>query len=1058
MWFIRLCIERPVFVVMVEALLLILGIIGFSQIGIDLYPKIDPPIVTVTTEYAGAGPQEIETLISKKIEEEVNQIGGIKRIQSTSQQNISRVTIEFELEVDAQVAQNDVRDKVLRVRNKLPADIEEPVIERLNFEDRPILTLALRPVDEEVSKSYSGAMLRILADDRVKPLIQKVNGVGQVNIFGGQEREVQVAIDRQRLQSLNLSLASVRDALVAGNVNTPSGEVDESPYRRSLRVMGEFSRVRDINDVIVKTLPGGQVVKVSDVAQVSDGLKDETTLARLNGVPVVMLDVKKQSDANTVEVAENVVKQLPSVSAMLPDGLQLEQVYDGSNFIKMSVFDVIETIVIAAILAIVVVYCFLGSLQSTLITGLALPCTLIATFFVLNATGFTLNMMTLLGLTLSVGLILDDAIVIRENIWNKIEQGLNPQEASFEGTKEVAVAVLATTLTVLAVFFPVTFISGIVGRFLSAFAMTVCVGIVLSTFDAFTMAPMLSANLMREQGGMKSHAERNRFLQYLEDMGSVISRWYESLLRASLRRPWVTLVLSLVVLVGSVYSMKYVGFTFLPDDESGEIEVRMEAPPGTSFAKMRDIMLKTEEIVRGEVPERVLMSTKVGNEINETNIGSVFVKLVRYTERDRTTSEVKEALRHKLRTLVESEKLVAGVGNAGGGGGGKPITLVIQGSDNKVLQDISYAAIDAAQQKVPGAANLETNLKPGRQELQMVVDRQNAAAFGLRVNQIGDDVRALYEGLDAGVYRESGEEYDIRVRLRDNERSDVLALQDFSIPNDRGEAVPLSAVVRMQNDTSPTSIVRIDQQRSARIQGDIVPGAALADVIKDLNSVVIPLLPEGYTMKFQGQAESLGDLRTGALVALVLGSVFIYMVMASLYESFVLPWAILMTLPLAIIGAILALLFSRKFIDIYGVIGIILLMALVTKNGILLVDYVEQLRAQGMARLEAVIEGGLRRMRPIIMTSIAMIAGMLPVAIGYGEVNKVRAGMGITTIGGLISSTVLSLIVIPCVYIYLDDIRTYFNRMIDKYYFRKVPSHQQPEGGAIVAPKVITLD
>jgi HAE1 family hydrophobic/amphiphilic exporter-1 len=1033
MWFIKLCIERPVFIVMVEALLMILGVIGFSNIGIDLYPKIDPPVVTVSTEYSGAGPEEIETLISKKIEEEVNQIGGIKRIQSVSQQNLSRVTVEFELEIDAQSAQNDVRDKVLRIRNQLPTDIEEPRIERMNFEDRPIVNVALTPDNDQIAQQYSNAVLRIIADDQVKPQLQKINGVGQVNLFGGQEREVQVLIDRQRLQSYNLSIRNVRDALTAGNINTPSGEVDEMPYRRSIRVMGEFANVGEIQDVIVATLKSGKVVKISDLAQVVDGLKEQTTLARVNGQPVIILEIKKQSDANTVEVAENVLNQLTSLNTSLPQGLRVEKVYDGSQFIKMSVYDVIETIGIAAILAIIVVYCFLGSIQSTLITGLALPCTIVATFFVLNATGFTLNMMTLLGLTLSVGLILDDAIVVRENIWAKIEQGMDAKKASFEGTREVVIAVLATSLTVLAVFFPVTFISGMVGRFLAAFAMTVCVGIVLSTFDALTMAPMLSANLMRSEGPPK---KPNVVLQILENFGGWVSKKYERILKLSLGRPWATLLVSAVIFVLSITAMKQVGFTFLPEDESGELRVRLEGPPGTSFTKMEQIAVKAENIIKTATPEQQLISTQVGNDVGETNKSTIYVRLSHYSERTRTTSDVKNDLRRKLRPLIEAEGLTAGIGNASGGGGGKPISLVIQGRDNKVLQDIAYAAIDAAQEQVPGAVNLETNLKPGRQELQMIVDRQNAAAFGLRVQEIGENVRGLYEGLLAGVYRENGEEYDIRVRLSPDQRSDLLALQDFTLPNDRGDAVPLNAVVRTRTDSSPTSIVRIDQQRSARIEGDIMPGQPLAEIIDSLTAVVNPLLPVGYRMKFQGQAEALKDLAVGALIALVLGAVFIYMVMASLYESFVIPFAILMTLPLAIIGAILALLFSGKFIDIYGIIGIILLMALVTKNGILLIDYVEQLRAQGKPRHQALVEGGLRRMRPIVMTTIAMIAGMLPVAIGYGEVNKVRAGMGITAIGGLISSTALSLVVIPCVYIYLDDFRNFAGRLLRQYYFK----------------------
>jgi HAE1 family hydrophobic/amphiphilic exporter-1 len=610
---------------------------------------------------------------------------------------------------------------------------------------------------------------------------------------------------------------------------------------------------------------------------------------------------------------------------------------------------------------------------------------------------------------------------------------MDAKTASFEGTKEVLVAVFATSLTVLAVFYPVTFIPGIVGRFFSAFALTVCIGIVLSTFDAITMAPMLSANLMRAGGGAH-HGKRNFVLEWLEGIGGKVSSFYEKTLHWSLKRPWITISIAVAMLFASLYMLKFVGFTFLPDDESGEIDVNLEALPGTSFQKMHSISKQAEDMIKEAVPEIALISTKVGNETEEVNFALSFVKLVPYAQRDRTTSEVKNAIRLKLRPLVENEQLIVTIANAGNARGGKPVSMVVQGSDNKTLQTLAQKIIETANQQVQGVANLETNLKPGRQELQLAIDRQNASAFGLRSSEIGENVRGLYEGLLAGVYRDGGEEYDIRVRLKNDQRADTRALEGLTIPNERGDAVPLKSVVRVQNDASPTSIVRIDQRRSARIDSDLIPGFPLAKVVSGLNEIVTPLLPAGYTVRFQGQAESLADLRVGALGALILGSLFIYMVMASLYESFVIPFAILMTLPLALIGAILALLVSGKFLDIYGMIGVILLMALVTKNAILLVDYAEQLRRQGMSRYEALIEAGLRRMRPIVMTTIAMIAGMIPVAIGYGEVNKIRAGIGITTIGGLISSTILSLIVIPCVYIYLDNVREWGFKMVNKYY------------------------
>ncbi len=747
------------------------------------------------------------------------------------------------------------------------------------------------------------------------------------------------------------------------------------------------------------------------------------------------LEVKKQSDANTVKVAETVLGSLADLTTSLPEGIQLVPVYDGARFIRASVHDVIETIAIAAVLAIIVVYFFLGSMQSTLITGIALPCTIIASFFVLHAMGFTLNIMTLLGMTLSVGLILDDAIVIRENIWSKIEQGMDAKSAALHGTKEVMVAVLATSLTVLAVFYPVTFIPGIVGRFFSAFAMTVCIGIVLSTFDAVTMAPMLSANIMRTQNMV--HGEQKNFaLRWFDRLWDRIGEWYAKLLKICLKSPGYTLLVAVGIFVGSVMMLGKVGFTFLPDDESGEFEVGLEAPPGTSFSRMTTLTEAVERDVKAATPELEFSSTRVGNEQDETNFASIYVRMVPFAKRDRTTSQIKTDVRQILRPFTESEKLLISIRNPGNAGSGRPITMVLQGPDNDVLRKISNDVIEAAKNQIPGIAGLETNLKPGRQELQVVVDRENASAFGLRIEDIGQQIRGLYEGLLAGVYREAGEEYDIRVQLKPDQRSDALALTGFTLPNDRGDAVALSAVARAEVGVSPTSIVRIDLKRSARLEGDLSPGFALDSVIGKLREIASSMLPPGYSIDFQGQAKSLADLRTGAVVALGLGSLFIYMVMASLYESFVMPLSILTTLPLAIVGAILALLVTGKFMDIYGVIGIILLMALVTKNAILLVDYAEQLRATGKPRGEALFEAGTRRMRPIVMTTIAMVAGMLPVAFGYGEINKVRAGMGIATIGGLISSTMLSLVVVPCVYIYLDNFRAWAQGLIQKYYFR----------------------
>lgn len=1035
MWLVRLSIFKPVFISMITLFLMVLGIMGYMRLNVDQYPKIEPPVITVTTEYAGAGPAEIETLISKPLEERINQIGGIERLISTSRDSFSQIVVEFKLEKSAKEAAIDVRDKVNAARKLLPDDTKDPVIERLDFSDKPILRLALSKTDFDHKKAspkeltQNESMLRYQADQVLKQKIQTVDGVGRVDVFGGLSREIEVLLDLQKLLAFNLSPRDVQDAIKKSNANIPSGEMREEPTERSIRLIGEFLNVKDIQQIVIKNLPGGRVVRVQDLGQVIDGFKDRDSMARLGDKPVVFLEVRKQSDANTVDVAENVIKRVTQINSASTDGLKMEPVYDGAKTIRLTLHDVIETLFIAAILSIIVVYFFLGSVQSTLITGLALPTTIIGTFFALYVFGYTLNIMTLLGLTLAVGLILDDAIVVRENIWNKIEQGLPPIQASLEGTRQVYTAVLATSLTILAVFIPVTFIPGVVGKFFAAFAITVCFGVIFSTFDAVTMAPMLSAHLISTQKNPGRHEKKlNPLLRITEGWGKVVSKFYGRLLHRALSAPLLVLILAGGIFATTVYLGKYVGFTFLPQDESGEMEVSLEGPAGVSIEEMNRLVHFAESKI-AEQAEVAYYSTRIGNDFGDKNIGLIFVKLVPKPERDVTTSQMIDRLRSLTKSFGLAEKLSITIKPPGGGGPGRPISMVVQGPDNSQLLKISDQILEKGPAQVLTVVNLESNLKPGRGEIQYILDRKRLGEFGLTGNAVGETLRGMYAGDLSGTYREMGTEYDIRVRLRPEDRQDIQAVQNLTIPNSRGEPVPLRAVTNLIYATSPTKIIRIDQSRAALIEADLPTGVPLAKALADLKQFASSLLPTGYHLDFQGQAKSLNDLAIGGVVALGLGALFIYMIMASLYESLLIPFSILLTLPLAIVGAILALLISQKSMDVYGVIGMILLMGLVTKNAILLVDYVEHLRKEtGMSRDQALFEGSMRRLRPIMMTTVAMIAGMVPVAVGIGEINKIRSAMGIASIGGMISSTFLSLIVVPCFYIYMDKIRERFRR------------------------------
>ncbi len=1021
MWLVRLSIFRPIFISMVTLFLIVLGLVSYWRLGVDQFPKIDPPIIIITIEYPGAGPAEVESLVSKPVEKQINQIAGIERLISTSRDSFAQIVVEFKLEVNAMDALTDVRDKVSRAREDLPDEAMEPLIERMDFADRPIVRIALmtrqpKIADRRSEKLQNDGYLRYLADEVFTPQLQTVAGVGRVDVFGGLEREVLVQLNLQKLMMLNLTPAQVREAVLKANLNVPAGEINEQPTGRSIRLVGEFSSPRAIENTVIKTLAGGTVLRIRDVGEVIDSYKDRSSIARVDGKQVVMLEVRKQSDANTVKVADNIQKRIDEINKTVDKSMYLEAIYDGARAIRNTLNDVVETLVIAAILAIIVVYFFLGSLQSTVVTGLALPMTIIGCFLAIYLYDYTLNIMTLLGLTLSVGLILDDAIVVRENIWTKIEAGYAPKEAALEGTRQVFVAVLATSLTILAVFIPVTFIPGIVGRFFAAFAVTVCFAVIFSTFDALTMAPMLSAHWISKKGADGYHKTPNFFLRYMEMQGGRVSEFYSRILDKALTHPIKVLVIALGIFVSSLFLGKFVGFTFLPQDESGEIEIALEAPPGTTVETMDEIVQTFEKYLKGQ-PEIVQQSTRIGNDFGDENIALILMRLVPQGDRDVTTGGMIARLQTDLKSITQRYRLSMGIRPPGGGGGrGKPVSLVIQGPDNQKLFDIANQVIAEGSEKLPDLVNVDSNLKAGRSELQFVIDHVRLAEFGLTTSQVGDSVRGLFEGDLAGKYRELGSEFDIRVRARPEDRVDLGALRSMTIPNQRNEAIPITAVTDMVSSSSPTKIVRINQMRAALIEADLAPGAPLARAIRELSGYVATILPAGYRQEFQGQAKSLGELALGAMIALGLGALFIYMIMASLYESLIIPFSILLTLPLAIVGAIIALLGFQKNLDIYGVIGIILLMGLVTKNAILLIDYVEQLRGEGMDKISALREGGRRRLRPIMMTTIAMVAGMLPVAFGYGEVNKIRAGMGIAAIGGMLSSTFLSLIVVPCAY------------------------------------------
>lgn len=1029
--FLRIVIDRPVFVIMVEVFLMVLGVIGFYKLNVDLFPDIDPPVITVNIRYPGAGPKEIETLIAKPVEEEISQISGIDTMESISQEGVAFIVVSFKLERNALEALIDVRDRVGRVKSKLPAESEEPLVSRLDFEDRPIFRLAL--IDKY--QKYDAADLRLIADNQIKNLLQQIDGVGQIDLFGGREREIQIAIDRKKMMLWKLTPLDISQALNRSNINIPAGKVFEEPVRRSLRVVGEYPTLDEIGNTKVRSIEGGKVIQISDLATVLDTTKEPNSLANLNGNPVIFIEIKKQSGKNTVKIAQQVKKQLAQIENRLKNGLGLQIVFDGARRIQLNVNDVLETMVIATTLTILVILFFLKSVQSTFITGLAIPTSIIATFFALHQFGFTINVMTLLGLTLSVGLIVDDAIVVRENIWHKIEQGMAPKDAAFFGTKEVFTAVIATSLTLLATFIPVAFIPGIVGRFFAAFALTVVMTIIFSTYDALTVAPMLSAYLItkktKKTGGFNPI---QALFAKIGDWEDFISKFYNATLAIALRRPKTVLLISLGIFIVSLSLFKYVGFTFLPTSESGEVEIKFELSNGSTITQTTEIARQVEAII-WRSPAVEMVAASLGGESGDSHRGSIFIKLKPEGNRDISTAQFKKLLRNSLASTGKLNHIILNVGNPGQGGGArKQMSLIIKGNDYDTLTRLSDKIMATLNAKVTGLADLETNMRPGIPELQFKVRQKRMAAFDLDTAKVGQALRAYFGGDVTTKFREADEEYDIRVLLQESDRSYFDAFDDITIPNQRGEPIPLLALVDLETGRSPTKISRIDRTRSIKIESNLQPGFPLSQAIVQIKKEVIPLLPDGYNMEFTGQAKNLKDLRFGFIFSILLGGLFIYMIMASLYDSIFTPFAILMTLPLTVIGVVLAMLLTGKLLDVYGIIGLILLLGLVTKNAILVIDYAVQLKAEGKETMEAIYIAATRRFRPILMTAISTIFGMSSIAFGWGELNQERSSMGVAAIGGLISSTFLSLIVIPCFYIYVDKFQQFVFRIKDRFW------------------------
>ena len=1023
-------IKRPVFLTCVVMLMLAVGVLCMRGLSVDLFPNITFPVVTVTTPYPGAGPAEMETLVSKVLEEEISTVPGIKRLKSDSKEGVSIVVAEFVLETDIRYAEQQIKDRVASAKRKLPVDVKEPVVRRIDPADQPVLVIALEAPGMRPDQVYE------LADTRIKPKLEQVTQVGLVDIVGGRKREVRIDLDQAKLKSYELSATMVASRIGASGENVPVGKFSEGVKENVFRTVGEFKSLKDIEQTIVNFLGNDVPVTVAQIGRVYDGLQDEKTRYFLDGKQGLSIYVFKQSGANTVKVADAIKSAIEKINAEMTaagEKSKLTMVRDGAKPIRANLQDVKDSIFLGIILTILVVYLFLGNFRSTVITGLALPNSLLGAFILMALAGFTINVMTLLALSLAVGLLVDDAIVVRENIFRHIEAGDSPKDAALNGTKEVTMAVVATTLVVIAVFGPVGFLKGIVGQFFREFGLTICFAMAISLFDALTMAPMLSAYFAG-----KAHTGGPESLIYRYTLGPLVRGFargqdklddiYEALLKVILRtrgNSIFSLLIAFGVFFGSlVILVKFVPKTFLSPQDFGEFVVGLDLQPGTSLDEMSRVAGDVEKLVRSK-PEVALTSMSIGGRDGQANVAEIFVNLVPSRQRKVNTTQFKEIMRGELKPFAFANPLVKDLDIVAGGQ--RPFNVSIIGPDLKQLEQVSQKLFEKLKVN-PGLKDVDISFRPGKPEVQFVLDRQKAERLGVSTNLVGFELRTLVEGATPAVFRENAQEYDIRVRLAESQRNLPLLFDKTYVPNINMSLLRLSDVAQMVKTEGPATISRQDRGRYINIGADIAAdGPGMNAVIVDINHLLTEemKLPEGMRYNFVGQAESFKELIENMVLALTLAVLFIYFVLASLYESFVTPFAIMLVLPLAVAGAFLALFITGKALDLNSMIGCILLMGIASKNSILLVDYANQRVKEGADRGVAIMEAGRARLRPILMTTMALIAGMLPIAIGLNEASRQRTSMGVAIIGGLISSTVLSLIVVPAAYGFIDRFRVW---------------------------------
>jgi HAE1 family hydrophobic/amphiphilic exporter-1 len=1008
----EICVERPVFAFMLIMFLVVMGVFSFMQLGVDLFPRSDPATVYVRVQLPGASPEEVTSQVIMPLEESVAAVSGIDEIRAMAMEGSGTLIVTFVLERDIAEAAQDVREKVAVAMRKLPPNALPPMVAKADPDNDPVITLSVsgkRPVRE----------LTEIADKQIRRSIETVDGVGAVDVSGGRNRQINVYMDLNKLNGYKLTAQDVRSALQNENIEAPGGRIVRGPTEVGVRTLGRVGTVPEFNLIIVKNV-GGAPVRIRDIGYAEDGMTERRSFASYQGQPAVILEIRRQVGANTVKVVDDILKRIQDLNTRLPAGVRLDVIKEQATYIKNSVHALEEHLLLGSLLASFIVWMFIRDWRTVVISSIAIPTSIVTTFTVMRMMDFTLNSMTLLGLTLAVGIVIDDAIIVLENIYRFIEEKqMPPMEAAVKATREIALAVMATTLSLVIIFVPIAFMSGYAKRYMNQFGWTMAFSIMVSMLVAFTLTPTLSARLLKRRSGEKRKKRQHGH--------GLLARVYVHMLGWSLNHRWAIVLLCVLTFGSTFVVSKYIGRDWMPQDDQNELSVSIEMPEGSSLAATEKVILEmASKIQKIDGVTTVIPSTHGGGGMGGRVTMAGITVLLKPTDERADLTAIGQTVRQSVREYAYSRPRVTFPNALGGRDTFAPVRAQLLGPDMGVIVELAKTA-SLEMMKEPSMVDVKVNLNLNSPELQVNIDRPLASDLGVRVSDIAGAVRLLMSGEDEiSTFKEASEQYQVTMRLLPEQRDDPESLSRLMVPSARLGLIRLDSVAKLERGMGPSRIERFNRQFAVGLYANVAPGRTLGEAAAATQAVFDRLsMPAGYTMRFSGQVKILEETTGNMIIAIGLASIFMYMVLAAQFESLVHPFIILLTLPLSIPFALISLIATGRSLNLFSALGVLLLLGIVQKNGILQIDYMNRLRKQGLALREAILEANRVRLRPILMTTFSIVAGLVPTAIGIGAGASQRSAIAVTIIGGQTLCLLLTLLLVPVSYSLMESTRAW---------------------------------